>query len=86
SLCIAQIRHRARVLPLPDLSLDSNDLRYEGHTPSQEASSTRRQQSLPQHHSTLRRRPHDAGTQHTDVGEGPSFFGGLEASMLKVQR
>ncbi|KAJ1131927.1 hypothetical protein NDU88_010257 [Pleurodeles waltl] len=85
-MCIAPSRRRERVLPLPDWSLDSDDMQEEGHTPSPEARSTGRQQSLPQRLSTPHRRPHDTGTQHADVGEGPSFFGGLEASMLKVQR
>ncbi|KAJ1128802.1 hypothetical protein NDU88_007177, partial [Pleurodeles waltl] len=66
SLSIAPIRRMARVLPLPDLSQDSDDMRDEGHTPSPEARSTERQQSQTQRHSTPRRRPHDAGTQHTE--------------------
>ncbi|XP_069077580.1 myb-related transcription factor, partner of profilin-like [Pleurodeles waltl] len=67
SLSIAPIRRRARVLPLPDLSLDSDDMRDEGHTPSPETRSTVRQQSLPQRYSTPCRRPHDAGPQHTEL-------------------
>ncbi|XP_069076182.1 uncharacterized protein [Pleurodeles waltl] len=86
SVNIAPIRRRAEAVPLPELSQDSDDMQDEGHTPSPGSRSTVMQESQPQRHSKPRRRPQYAGTQHVEAGEDPSFFGGLESSMLKLQR
>ncbi|XP_069058953.1 microtubule-associated protein futsch-like isoform X7 [Pleurodeles waltl] len=79
-------RRRARVLPLHEFSPDSDELQDEVLRPPSEGRRPDRQQSLFQRQSTLLRRRREEGRQCTEEGEGPSLFGGLEASMLKVQR
>ncbi|XP_069058950.1 uncharacterized protein [Pleurodeles waltl] len=86
SYIIVPTRHRARVLPLPEHNLDSDEMSEHKPTPPPEASPTGRQQSQRQRQSTPLRRRHNAGRQCTDEGVGPSIFGGFESSMLKVQR
>ncbi|XP_069079850.1 tumor susceptibility gene 101 protein isoform X1 [Pleurodeles waltl] len=86
SITPAQPRRRATEKPLPESNLEPDDLTEDALTPPSEDIRTHRRQSLFQHQYTpLRRRRADVRLSLKE-GEGPSMFGGLKASMLKVQR
>ncbi|XP_069059000.1 uncharacterized protein [Pleurodeles waltl] len=84
SVNIAPVRRRARPVPLPDLSQDSDDMWDEGHTPSSDARSTVMQESQPQLHSTPRRRPQYAGTQHVEAGSNGKWSSEGQAAATTV--
>ncbi|KAJ1211834.1 hypothetical protein NDU88_007182 [Pleurodeles waltl] len=83
---MAPIRRRARAVPLPELSQDSDEQQDDSHTPSPSGRCTGMQEPRPQRSTTPRRMPTYAGAQAFEAGEGPSVFGGLEWAMLKQQR
>ncbi|XP_069058957.1 nuclear apoptosis-inducing factor 1-like [Pleurodeles waltl] len=85
SLTIAPVRRRPRALPLPELSQDSDEQQEGPISPSPTGRRSQMQETSCQQTSAPHRMATNSGAQQHEAGEGPSFFGGLEAAMLQQQ-